>query len=63
MYTSQILFKAKRVALTEERRNTCRTVVRKHEGRRPLEDVGIDGVIILKRLLKEKDGTAWTGLT
>jgi hypothetical protein len=39
-----------------ERRGAYRVLVAKPEGRNHLEDPGIDGRIILKRILEKRDG-------
>jgi hypothetical protein len=44
-----------------ERRGTCRVLVGKPEGKNHLEDLGIDGRIILKCTFKEFDGRARIG--
>jgi hypothetical protein len=49
------------VASRGERRITYRILVCRPEGREHLEDLGIDGRIILKRILN-KWYVAWTGL-
>jgi hypothetical protein len=36
--------------------------VGRSDGRRHLEDLGVDGRIILKRIFKKWDWEAWTGL-
>jgi hypothetical protein len=43
------------------RRGAYRALVGKPEGRRPLEDPGVDGRIILKWTCERLDGGAWTG--
>jgi hypothetical protein len=45
------------------RRGAYRALVEKPEGRRPLEDPGVDERIILKRIYERLDGGrgAWTG--
>jgi hypothetical protein len=46
-----------------ERRGACRIWVGKPEGNRPLgEDIGIDGRIILKWMLRKSVWRAWTEL-
>ena len=44
--------------ITEE----YRVFVGKHDGKRHLEDLGVDGRIMLKRIFKQWEGEAWTGL-
>jgi hypothetical protein len=45
----------------EERRNACKVLVRKPEKRRPLENPGVYGRIILKYIL-EKWNRSWIGI-
>jgi hypothetical protein len=40
------------VACVGEKRNSCRIFVGKSEGQRPVQDLGVDGRIILKSVLK-----------
>ena len=49
------------VALTGERRGVYRVLVGKPEGKRPLEDPGVDGRIILRWLFRKLDMGEWTG--
>jgi len=39
-----------------------RVLVGKTEGKRPLEDLGVDGWIILERITRRWDVGIWTGL-
>jgi hypothetical protein len=41
----------------------CRVLVGKPEGKRPLGDPGVDGRIILKRILRKWNVGVWTGLS
>jgi hypothetical protein len=41
------------VAGMGERRGAYRVLVGRHEGRNHLEDLGVDGMIILKRIFKK----------
>jgi hypothetical protein len=46
-----------------ERRDACRVLVGKPEGKSRLEDPGVDGRIILRWIFKRWDGgTDWTDL-
>ena len=49
------------VARMGERRGACRVLVEKPEGKRYLEDPGIDGRII-RWIIRKWDRGAWTGL-
>jgi len=42
-------------------RNACNIFIGKHEGERPLEDIGVDGKIILEWILGKWGGNLWTG--
>jgi len=53
--TGNVLFHIKK-------RNTQRTLVGKSEGKRPLEDIGVNGRITLKCMLKKEDTRTGTGL-
>jgi len=43
------------------RRGVYRILVKKLEGKRPLEDPGVDGRIILRWIFRKWDVWAWTG--
>jgi hypothetical protein len=58
---SRILIRARYVACMGERRDQYGILVGKPEGRRPLEDPGIGGRIILKWMLREVGLGVWTG--
>jgi hypothetical protein len=45
-----------------ERRGIYRVLVGKSEGKRQLEDPGIDGRIILRWIFRMRDVGIWTGL-
>jgi hypothetical protein len=42
-------------------RNVHRTLVRQPEVKKPSEDLGVNGEIILKRMLKKLGGRFWAG--
>jgi len=44
-----------------EKRGVYRVLVGKPEGKRHLEDPGIDGMIILRSIFRKWDVDAWTG--
>ena len=46
----------------EDRRGAYRVLVGTHNGREHLEDLHIDGRMILKWIFKKWDVKAWTGL-
>jgi hypothetical protein len=50
------------VARMGEKRNACRLLVGKPEGKRPLEDQDVGGWIVLGWILERWDGGMWTGL-
>jgi hypothetical protein len=45
-----------------DRRDAYRVLVGRTDERDQLEDLGVDGRIILKWIFKKWDGEAWTGL-
>jgi hypothetical protein len=50
------------VARTGKRRGAYGVLVGKPEGKRPLSDPGLNGMIILKRIFRKWDWEAQTGL-
>jgi hypothetical protein len=50
------------VARMGEKRNAYRILVGKPERKRQLENLDVDGRIILRRILERLDGMVWTGL-
>jgi hypothetical protein len=42
-------------------RNLCKMLVEKYEGKRPLEDLGVDGRIMLDCILGKQCGKLWIG--
>jgi hypothetical protein len=45
----------------EAMRNAYKVLVGKAEGKKPPEDLGLDGTIILEWILGEQGGRVWTG--
>jgi hypothetical protein len=52
---------AAHVARMIERRGAYTVLVGRSEGKRPLQNLGVDGCVILKWILKKWNGEAWTG--
>jgi len=50
------------VAYRWERRDAYRVLVRKPEGKNRLEDPGVNGKIILRRIFRKWNVGAWAGL-
>ena len=70
LYSSRIIVRmiksrrmrwAGHVACMGERRDVCRVLVGKPEGKRPLEDPGVCGRIILRWFFRKWDVGVWTG--
>jgi hypothetical protein len=49
------------VAHLGERRNACRVLAGKPEGKIPVEHPDVGGRIVLKWILEKQDGVVWTG--
>jgi hypothetical protein len=63
-YKSRRLRQAKRTERMGERRDTNRVLVGKPEGRNHLKDPGVDGMIILKWILRSRMGaTDWINVS
>jgi len=50
------------VACMQERRGVYKVLVEKREGKRALENPGVDGRIILIHIFRKWNWGAWTGL-
>jgi hypothetical protein len=50
------------VACRVEKRGVYRVLVKKREGKNHLEDLAVDGKIILRWIFRKQDVGAWTGL-
>ena len=50
------------VACMQERRGVYKVLVEKREGKRALENPGVDGMIILIHIFRKWNWGAWTGL-
>jgi hypothetical protein len=61
MIKSKRMTWARHVACMEEMRNSCRILVGELEGKDNLEDLGIDGRIILRWSLEKWGLKVWTG--
>jgi hypothetical protein len=44
-----------------EKRNAYKNLVRKSQERSHLGDLDVDGIILLKRILKKQSARIWTG--
>jgi hypothetical protein len=55
------MIKARRMRWAKDRRGAYNVLMGKHEERDHLEDLGTDGMIILKWVLNKWDWRTWTG--